>query len=140
MKSKEEVFREGIKLAFDPEVDLNQLIPVREIWSFEDLICYIRDVIFKNDILYPPVINFIFGQKNEEILLTFGEALNEVPIVIYRNTDLIDKNETNTVICAKIRSELLRDDMDAWQIEKAGEIISLIEEHPEAFDKFFDNF
>ena len=55
MKSKEEIFRESIKLAFDPEVDLNQLVTIREIWNFEDLICYIRDNVFGNDILYPPM-------------------------------------------------------------------------------------
>lgn len=108
--------------------------------NFEDFICYVRDNIFGNDILYPPVINFVFGQKNEEVLLTFGEALNEVSIAIYRSTSLINKDEIDTAICAKIRSELLRDDMDSWQIKKAGEIISLIEEHPEAFSNFFDNF
>ena len=103
--------------------------------NFEELICYIRDNIFGNDILYPPVVNFVFGQKNEEVLLTFGEALNEVPIAIYK-----DKLLNDTIICAKIRSELLRGDLDSWQIKKAGEIISLIEEHPEAFNNFFDNF
>ena len=103
--------------------------------NFEELICYIRDNIFGNDILYPPIINFVFGKKNEEILLTFGEALNEVPIAIFKSEFAND-----TVICAKIRSELLRDDMDSWQIKKAEEIISLIEEHPEAFNNFFDNF
>ena len=108
--------------------------------NFEELICYIRDNIFGNDIFYPPLLNFTIGQKNEEIILAFGEALNEVPIAIYRSTGPIDKDEIDTVICAKIRSELLRDDLDGWQVKKAGEIISLIEEHPEAFNNFFDNF
>ena len=108
--------------------------------NFEELICYIRDNIFKNDVFYPPLLTFSIGQKNEEILFTFGEALNEIPIVIYRSTGPINKDEIDTVICAKIRSELLRDDMDGWQINKASKIISLIEEHPEAFINFFDNF
>ena len=108
--------------------------------NFEELICYIRDNIFKDDIFDPPVLTFSFAQKNEEILFNFGEAWNEIPIVIYRSTGPIDKDEIDTVICAKIRSELLRDDMDSWQIDKAGKIISLIEEHPEAFVNFFDNF
>lgn len=108
--------------------------------NFEELICYIRDNIFGNDIFYPPLLNFTIGQKNEEIILTFGEALDEIPIVIFRSQCKVTDERTDTVICASIRSELLRDDIDAWQIKKAGEIVSLIEEHPEAFNNFFDNF
>ena len=91
-------------------------------------------------ILDDDLLEFNFDFRNKQIIITFGEAA--VPILIHPVREFIQGDGEiqgeRTAAAAELYSELLRDNLCAYEINKLNKIIELIEQNIETFESYLD--